>query len=163
VAVALATAGVLLSCRAGIPRDAEWLAVVAAACSGVTLSLVRLLRRTDTNQVVFLSQGLFGTLLLLPFIFTTSPPSETVSWLLVAVMIAADISGQLCMNAGLARMPVATGASLMMLTPILSLVFGVVLFHEWLSPLQWFGCAVVLTASVLAVRKQSLQHDAAEE
>ena len=150
-AVLLGTIGVFLSCRSGFPRGAEWLAVAGALCSGVTLSLVRLLRRTDTNQVVFCSQGVFGSLILLPFLWGAEPPHSVTSWLMIAAMIGADNAGQLCMNEGLARTPVAVGSSLMLLTPILSLFAGVLLFGEALTLVQWLGCGLVLGAAALGV------------
>jgi len=154
-AVALGTVGVLLSCRSGFPRGAEWLPVIGAVCSGTTLSLVRLLRRTDTNQVVFFSQGLFGTLLLLPFLFTGRPPTSAASWGLLAVLIASDVAGQLCMNESLSRLPVAIASSLMLLTPVLSLLAGVGLFAETLTAWQWVGCGMVLGGALLSVARQT--------
>ncbi len=150
-AVAIGTAGVLLSCRSGFPRGAEWLPVIGAICSGTTLSLIRLLRRTDSNQVVFFSQGLFGSLLLLPFLCGSRPPHGAASWGLLAVLIASDVAGQLCMNESLARLPVALASSLMLLTPVLSLFAGVGLFAETLAPMQWLGCAMVLGGALLSV------------
>lgn len=153
-AVVIGTAGVLLSCRSGFPRGAEWLPVIGAVCSGTTLSLVRLLRRTDTNQVVFFSQGLCGSLLLLPFLFTGHPPASAASWGLLAVLIASDVAGQLCMNESLARLPVAIASSLMLLTPVLSLLVGVGVFAETLSAWQWVGCGLVLAGASLSVARQ---------
>ena len=152
-AILLGTAGVLLSCKSGFPHGAEWLPVAGAVCSGTTLSLVRLLRRTDNNQVVFLSQGIFGALLLTPFLFSGKPPTSTGSLGLLAVLIGSDVAGQLCMNESLSRVPVALGASLMLLTPVLSLLAGVGLFAEHLTIVQWVGCFMVLVGALLSVRK----------
>jgi len=155
-AVGLATVGVLLSCRAGVPVGVEWLAIGAALASGVTLSFVRLMRRTDSTQTIFLSQGVFGSVMLLPFIFSSPVPSTIDVWLLVALMSAFDIGGQLCMTEGLGLLPVARGSALMMLTPVLSLLAGVLFFSESLLPLQWFGCVIVIGASTISVASRSM-------
>ncbi len=155
VAVGLGAIGVILVADGHLPHGAEWLALLGALCCGITLALIRLLRRTDSNQVVFLSQGLFGTLLLLPFVFAAPMPSTPSSWLLITAMIAADVAGQLTMNAGLARTPVAQGGALLTLTPLLSLAVGYSYFAEPLSALQWLGCGTVLAATVIALLRRN--------
>lgn len=151
LAVVLSVAGVLLSSRAGFPRGGEWAALGGALFSGVTLALVRLLRRTDTNQVTFYGQGLWGSLLLaIPALLAPFPLGLEV-WIMLLAMSTCDIVGQLFMTQGLAMIPVARGSSLMMLIPIFSLLVGVVAFGEILNPLQWAGCLLVLLASFLAI------------
>lgn len=151
LAVGLSSLGVVLLAEGGLPRGAEWLALAGALCSGVTLVLIRLLRRTDSDHVVFFSQGLCGTLVLLPFVVGTPMPVAAASWLVIAGMIAADIVGQLCMSAGLARTPVAQGGALLTLTPLFSLAIGFMYFAEPLSVWQWTGSAIVLAASLVAL------------
>ncbi len=149
-AVGGATVGVLLSCRAGIPAGWEWLGLGAALGSGLALTFIRKLRRTDSSPVIFLSQGIFGTVLLLPFILFAALPTAPRVWGLILLLCALDIGGQMCLNQGLGRLPIARGAALMMLTPVLSLILGVVCFREVLAPLQWLGCGLVLAASLAA-------------
>lgn len=157
VAVLLATSGVLLSCNAGLPVGWEWLALLGAFFCGITLPIVRLLRRTDSNQVTFLSQGLFGTLILLPMLSWQNVPASGTALGLILTMTVLDIFGQLCMNQGFAKLPVARGSALMMLTPVLSLLAGVTLFAEPLNWRQGLGCGIVLLSSFLAIsaRKNS--------
>ena len=150
-AVVLTTTGVLLSCRARLPWGAEWAALGTAVLSGITLSLVRRLRRTDSVPVVLLSQSLFGTLLLAVPALLSPMPRGAVVWALMLCVGGADVAGQLCMTQGLSRLPVARGAALMMLTPVFSLLAGTALLGEVLVPVQWLGCAMVLAASLLAM------------
>jgi drug/metabolite transporter (DMT)-like permease len=150
-AVLLATVGVLLSCNADLPRGAEWFALAAALLSGTTLSLIRRLRRTDSNQMVVLSQGVFGTLILIVPAMMHDAPFTLAAWAMLLGASMIDIGGQFCMSHGLSLVPVARGAALMMLTPIFSLLLGTAFLDETLSPMQWFGCAMVLAASMIAI------------
>lgn len=151
LAVLLSVFGVLLSSNAGFPRGGEWAALGGALCSGITLALVRLLRRTDSNQVTFYGQGLWGSLLLaIPALLSPVPLGMEI-WFMLLAMSAFDIVGQLFMTQALAMIPVARGGSLMMLIPIFSLLVGVVAFGEVLSVLQWIGCLLVIVASFLAI------------
>jgi drug/metabolite transporter (DMT)-like permease len=150
-ALLAATVGVGLSCRAGLPHGPEWLALGAALCSGVTLSIIRLLRRTDSSAAIFLSQGICGSVLLIPFLFAADPPAGLGVWCLIVLLSAADIGGQLCMNQGLGRLPMAQGSAMMLLTPVFSLLVGALVFTEALTPLQWTGCVLVLSASAVAL------------
>ena len=151
LAVVLSVAGVLLSAEAGWPRGGEWAGLVAALFSGITLALVRLLRRTDSNQVTFLGQGLWGSLLLaVPALLSPLPLGWGI-WLMLIAMSALDIVGQLFMTQGLSMIAVAKGGALMMLIPIFSLLVGVAAYGEYLTALQWLGCGLVLLASFLAI------------
>ncbi len=150
-AVLLATVGVLLSCNVELPHGAEWFALAAAVLSGTTLSLIRRLRRTDSNPIVVLSQGLFGTLILIGPALMHDMPATRLAWGLLLLASCVDIGGQFCMSQGLGMLPVARGAALMMLTPIFSLLLGALALGEDLTVLQWSGCAMVLSASAVAV------------
>ena len=155
VAVVVSVAGVLLSAEAGWPRGGEWAGLIAAVFSGTTLALVRLLRRTDSNQVTFYGQGLWGSLLLaVPALLSPMPLGWGI-WLMLIAMSFLDIVGQLFMTQGLSMIPVAKGGALMMLIPIFSLLVGVIGFGESLTLLQWAGCGLVLLASFLAVISRS--------
>jgi probable blue pigment (indigoidine) exporter len=155
LAIAVGLVGLSLSCRSGVPVGAEWLAVAGAVCCGVALALIRRLRRTDSNTVVFFSQCLFGSVLLLPFLARGAPPSTPMSWGVVMVMIVGDMTGSLCMNEGLSRIPVAVGGAILLLTPILSVLIGAVFFKEQLSIMQWLGALMVLGSAFLVVRASS--------
>lgn len=150
-AVLLGTVGVLMACSSGIPQGAEWAPLGAALLSGVTLSLVRRLRRTDTNVVALFSQTVFGTLLLVGPAMTQQGPTGAATWALLLVMCLIDTCGTLTMTQGLSMLPVARGGALMMLTPVFALIAGAVFLNEWLTPRQSLGCALVISASLIAV------------
>lgn len=150
-AVVGATLGGLLSCEAQFPQGAEWFALAAAMLSGITLSLVRRLRRHHGNPVVLLSQNVFGVLILVGPAVMYAPPHTIAAWTLLLLLCIADIAGQLCMTQGLAMCPVARGGTLMMLAPIFGLLAGTMLLGERLTLTQWIGSAMVLVASTITV------------
>lgn len=144
------TLGVGLACGGGWPAGGEWFGVLCALFSGTSLALIRRLRRTETNQVVFLSQCLFGLLMLSAVAPFRLRPLEASIWGLMLLMSGLDIAGQLCMTQGLGALPVAHSATLMMLTPLFSLLAGIGLFRETLSPGQLAGCLLILACSAVA-------------
>ena len=151
VAVVCATVGVMLCSKTGWPSDWEWCALAAALFSGLTLPFIRILRRTDSNEVSLFSQCLFGALLLLPFLSLERLPVAKSTIALIVAMAACDILGQFCLSPGLKSVPVAKSTVILMLTPITSLLAGVFLFSEILTGRQWLGCATVLLSSILVI------------
>lgn len=151
----LGLVGVFLGCEGGFPMSYEWLGLGAAIGSGLAITYIRLLRRTDSSQVIFLSQGIFGSLLLIPFLFHAPFPQSQV-WSIILLLCLLDIGGQLCLNQGLGTLSVSRSAILMLLSPILSLLAGNYFLEEVLSSWQWAGCALVLLASVLSSKRDKV-------
>lgn len=162
VSVALATGGVLLCSGVGVPVGWEWLALLCAFFGGFTLPFIRILRRTDGNHISFLSQCMFGVLLLLPLLSPARFPTSPTIWQLLLLMATFDILGQFCLSQGLATVPVARGTAILMLVPILSLLAGVTLFGESLQARQWVGCGIVLLSGFLAVMARRTPRPQAE-
>lgn len=151
LAVGLATLGVLGCSASGVPAGWEWLALLGALFGGLTFPFIRKLRQTDSNQVAFLSQCVFGLVMVLPFLQLARCPVTAPVWGLMLGMIACDIASQFCLSHGLATVPVARGTTILLLIPVLSLLAGVALFSEHLSLRQWLSCGLVLAAAALAV------------
>lgn len=150
-AVVLATLGALGCSASGVPAGWEWLALLGALFGGLTFPFIRKLRQTDSNQVAFLSQCVFGLVMVLPFLQLARWPATADIWGMMLGMIACDIASQFCLSHGLASVPVARGMTILLLIPVLSLLAGVVLFGEHLSLRQWLSCVLVLAAAALAV------------
>jgi drug/metabolite transporter (DMT)-like permease len=150
-AVVLATLGVLGCSTSGIPAGWEWLALLGALFGGLTFPFIRKLRQTDSNQISFLSQCVFGLVMVLPFLQLARCPVNVDIWGLMLGMIACDIASQFCLSHGFASVPVAKGTTILLLIPVLSLLAGVGLFGEHLSLRQWLSCVLVLAAAALAV------------
>ncbi len=151
LAVVLATLGVLGCSASGVPSGWEWLALLGALFGGMTFPFIRKLRQTDSNQIAFLSQCVFGLSMVAPFLRLAQWPGTADIWGLMLAMIVCDIASQFCLSHGLASVPVARGMTILLLMPVLSLLAGVVLFGEHLSLRQWLSCVLVLAAAALAV------------
>lgn len=151
LAVVLATVGVMGCSASGVPAGWEWLALLGALFGGLTYPFIRKLRQTDSNQVAFLSQCVFGLVMVLPFLQVAKWPGAADVWALMLVMIACDIGSQFCLSHGLATVPVVRGTTILLLIPTLSLLTGVVLFGEHLSLRQWLSCVLVPAAAALAI------------
>jgi drug/metabolite transporter (DMT)-like permease len=156
VAVALTLAGL------GLLRLGDWLAspawdpwfVVALAgslLSGLAVVTVRKLTETDSSPVIFLSQSVLGFwLVFVPALGSPSRLAVPMAVLLLAIGLTAAVA-QLLMTWSYRSVDVTTGSLISVLTPVLSVVFGVLLFREALGLLQAAGMALILAACVLIV------------
>ncbi|NRA37782.1 MAG: DMT family transporter [Planctomycetes bacterium] len=151
VAIILATAGVMLSSQSGVPQGWEWLTILCAILGGLTFPFIRKLRQTDSNQVVFLSQCVFGFVAMLPLLELSSFPMTQTIWMLMLAMMSCDIISQFCLSQGFATVSVARGSTLLLLAPVFCLVAGVSFLDETLNHRQWIGCAAVLAAGFVVI------------
>ena len=146
----IATLGVFMCCGFSLTSGYEFLALIGAVCSGLTLSFIRKLRQTDNTYVVFFSQCIFGSLLLFIPALMSPVPTQPMAWVLIPSLTLVDIAAQLFMTRGLATTPVAIGGSLLMLSPGLSLLAGLCIFKEPINAIQLSGCLLILVGSFLA-------------
>lgn len=149
-AVLAASAGVVL-CAGGRPSLYEWLAVGGALCSGLALTFIRKLNRTDNLHVVFFSQSVCGLVLMAPTVCFAGFPATRTAWAAGLLLTFFDTAGQYFMTHGMTRTPVAAAGSLLMLSPVVSLAVGLFAFGETLDFLQVSGCALILTGGMLSV------------
>ena len=155
LAVLGGTIGVWLCFNLSLPRSAEWLTLLGAFIGGISLSLIRRLRRTDSNQVTFLSHSFFGCIIFLIPALLTPPPREAGIWMLILLLSLADILALLSLQQGLSKTPIAVGAALITMTPIASLLIGFLMFDERLLIVQWMGSILVLASAILATASTS--------
>lgn len=82
--------------------------------------------------------------------------SSSVAFCVMAALVryASQIDaamGQLLMTEGFKYVSVFAGSLLDMLFPVLSLLVGVILFHEHLSSIELIGAVVVVTACTIVI------------
>lgn len=149
-AVLAASAGVILcsGCRLTLY---EWLAVGGALCSGLALTFIRKLNRTDNLHVIFFSQSICGLVLMLPTIFFVGFPVIGTVWAAGLLLTIFDTAGQYFMTHGMKQTPVATAGALLTLSPVVNLMVGLIVFGETLDYLQISGCALILIGGTLSV------------
>ena len=94
-----------------------------------------------------------GSLLVAPFDarFSFAPHFPAHAWLMVLAVVA-QVIGWLLIATALPRLPAVETSILLLGQPVFALLWGVLIFGERLSPLQWAGAAVVLGGVATASR-----------
>ena len=75
--------------------------------------------------------------------FSFAVSRDAHAWLL-ALALVSQVIGWMFIATALPRLPALTTSVLLLAQPIFAIVWGVLLFDERLSPLQWLGSAIVL-------------------
>jgi drug/metabolite transporter (DMT)-like permease len=65
-------------------------------------------------------------------------------WWLLALAVVSQVVGWLFIGTALPRLPAIATSVLLLVQPVFAIVWGVVLFDERMSTLQWLGSAIVL-------------------
>lgn len=76
-------------------------------------------------------------------------------WLVLLALVA-QVIGWLLIATALPRLPATETSILLLVQPVFALVWGLLIFAERLSPLQWTGAAMVM-AGVAAISSQNLK------
>jgi drug/metabolite transporter (DMT)-like permease len=85
------------------------------------------------------------------FTFITGP---TATLWLVLLAIGSQVIGWLLIGTALPKLPVLETSVLLLGQPVFTVIWGVLLFDERLSPLQWAGSAIVLAGvAILSIQK----------
>lgn len=122
----------------------EGIALLGGVLAGVTVVLIRFLGRRYNSITIFGSQSLYGLVIVLPWISEMGMPDNLVAWsgMLAGGVLAAG--GQLVMTAAYRSMPVARGAALQLMTPLIVTSGGIMLFGEAYSAWQVLGGGLVI-------------------
>ena len=123
--------------------------MLAGACYAGFLLAFRAANRSLAPTAIPLLESTLGTvagaLLVAPFDprFTLTPHFPAHAWLIVLAIVA-QVIGWLLISTALPRLPAVDTSILLLGQPVLSLIWGVVIFGERLSAIQWAGVALVL-------------------
>ncbi len=158
LSLAGAFAGMSLVVLGGRSRGVSWgagfweaFALAGAALSGLTVVFIKKLRETDSTESIFFSQCLVGFwIMLVPATATPHPCGYAGCAFLIAIGLLAAI-GQLLMTEGYRYMTVSSGSVITLLSPVLNVAVGAIVFHEPLTPLVIAGAAVLLASSAISV------------
>ena len=86
--------------------------------------------------------------------FTFTPDLTANLWLIL-LAIGSQVIGWLLIGTALPKLPVVETSVLLLGQPVFTVIWGVLLFDERLSALQWAGAAIVLAGvAVLSVQRQ---------
>lgn len=164
VVIAIVLVGVALT--SGLARDDAYgtrpvagvaLGVAAGLCYAVFLIVFRASNRGLVPPAGPLLDATLGTaigaLLSAGFDarFTFAVSRYAHLWL-VALALVAQVIGWLFIATALPRLPAIATSVLLLVQPVFAIIWGVVLFDERLSALQWIGSAIVLAGvAILSV------------
>jgi drug/metabolite transporter (DMT)-like permease len=129
----------------------EAFALAGAMIGGLTIVLVKKLQDTDSTESIFFSQCLVGLWIVIAP--ATAAPHDfgyQGCALLLAIGMLAAV-GQLLMTEGFRYISVSSGSVITLLSPVLNVVVGAMLFHESFPPLSMAGAVVLLASSGLSV------------
>jgi drug/metabolite transporter (DMT)-like permease len=133
------------------------LGVLAGGCYAGFLLLFRAANRSlapTSGPLLDATLGVVaGTLLVSPFDpgFSLVPSLPAHGWLM-ALAIVSQVAGWLLIATALPRLAALETSVLLLMQPVLSLFWGVLLFAERLSVLQWLGSACVLAGVAMVSR-----------
>jgi drug/metabolite transporter (DMT)-like permease len=165
VTIAVVLAGVVLT--SGLARhDAYGTQPIAGAIVGLFAAIVYaafILVYRDANLRAGPRSGpllestigmIAGALASAPFDphFTFMPGMTATLWLAL-LAIGSQVIGWLLIGVALPKLPVVETSILLLGQPVFTVIWGVLLFDERLSPVQWIGSAIVL-AGVAALSLQ---------
>lgn len=125
------------------------LGALAGGCYAVFLLMFRAANRSlapTSGPLLDATIGTFvGALVCAPFDaqFALAPSFPAHLWLLLLALVA-QVFGWLLIATALPRLPALETSILLLVQPVFALLWGVLFFSEHLSPLQWFGAALVL-------------------
>jgi drug/metabolite transporter (DMT)-like permease len=83
-----------------------------------------------------------------------APGWTAIGWLALLALVGQCL-GWVLIAAGMAQLPSATGASILLLQPVGAVVLGMVVLGQFPSVWQLVGCAVVIAAVAFAVRTKA--------
>lgn len=153
-ALAFAFAGLyLIIAPEGSLAGTSWpdlIALLGGLLAGISVLAIKRLRETDSSPVIFLSQCVFG-LMMIAYPALRDPMDFSPSgWALLLGIGLLAAAGQLLMTYAFKHVGGAEGALLGMLTPVGNVVLGVLVFREALTGRMILGGAVVLAACAYA-------------
>ena len=156
VVIAVVLAGVALTSGLGRhdaygerPVAGAIIGIVAGLSYAVFLLVYRAANRTTgprSGPLLDCTAGMAaGALATVPFDprFTLVPPPAAQLWL-VLLAIGSQVIGWLLIGTALPRLPAVETSVLLLGQPVFAVMWGVLIFRERLSQLQWLGSAIVL-------------------
>jgi drug/metabolite transporter (DMT)-like permease len=119
--------------------------------SGWAVLAIKRLRETDSPQAILFSQSLFGLLIVAgPAQAGGYSVIPAAGWCALLALGLFATAGQLQMTYAYKHVGATEGSLLGMLTPVISVPLGLIVFHEPVSARALVGCGIVLIACAYA-------------
>ena len=135
----------------GLP---ECFAIAGAMLSGLAIVIVRKLRATESTYAIFFSQCVLGFwLMLIPANIVPAAIGIPGGFVLLGIGVSAAL-GQLLMTYSFKALSVSQGSVIALITPVVNIAIGVLVFNETLTLLSGLGMFLVLAAcTLIAIQK----------
>ena len=131
----------------------EILVLIGAILSGGAVVTVKKLHETDSTYAILFAQCIIGIwIVILPANLVPCSIGYVGGFLLLGIGVFATL-GQLLLTEGYKYLPVATGALLLMLAPVLSFIIGIVIFSEQISGTSVTGAMLIICSCIAVIIK----------
>jgi drug/metabolite transporter (DMT)-like permease len=129
------------------------IALVGAMFAGITVTLIRSLRKINGPVVIYLYFCTMGAIITFPqFIMNPILPSTSVEWVMVFGIIFTSISAQLLMNQGFFYCKGWEGGLFMSSEVVFTAIMGIVFLGDPVSWRFWLG-GIMILSSVIALNR----------
>lgn len=159
IGLSVAFAGIPVLCGFSLDGMSVYhlVALGGAITAGAIVMMIRLLVRTESSTTIYAAQAVYGMLVAVPFLALAD---YAAGWTNIALMLGGGVlvaGGQMIMTVAYARLPVAQGASIQLVLPILNALGGMAFFHETYGLAIILGSALILFGSGIVVRQKAKQ------
>jgi drug/metabolite transporter (DMT)-like permease len=149
VAVSLAGMTILFDFRLDGALLGHVMALLGAISAGLSLALIKKLRQTNGNVIIYLYFCLLGFAMSLPpFILDPRIPHSAAEWLMLGGIVLSSILGQLLMNEGFQYCKSWEGGVYLMAEVMLTSVLGIAFLGEPATWRFWVGGLLILGSAV---------------
>jgi drug/metabolite transporter (DMT)-like permease len=158
IVLAITGIAVLLDFRSGGNLTGLSVALAASAMAGLTVTIVRELRKSNGSLVIYLYVCTFGALVTLPkFIAQPMIPLTAAGWVFVVGVILFGGTGQVLMNQGYLYCSSWEGGVLMSSEVVFTVTIGILLLGD---PVTWrffAGGLMILISTVILNRLKATE------
>ena len=134
----------------------DLLALFGGLLAGWAILSIKKLHETDTSRAILFSQCFFGLMIVASPAQSGGYSFTMIAWItLFAIGLLATIA-QLQMTYAYKFIGATEGSLLCMLTPVISVLSGMIFFHEQVTMRSLIGCMIVLSSCTYAAISQHI-------
>jgi len=139
----------------------DLLALFGGLLSGWAILSIKKLHETDSSRAILFSQCFFGLLIVAVPAQSSGYAYTGLAWITIMGVGLCAAAAQLLMTHAYKFIGATEGSLLSMLTPVINVWLGLLLFHEPVSMRMLIGCIVVILSCVYAALPQPMPGEGA--
>jgi len=139
----------------------DLLALFGGLLSGWAILSIKKLHETDSSRAILFSQCFFGLLIVAVPAKSGGYAYTGLAWITIMGVGLCAAAAQLLMTHAYKFIGATEGSLLSMLTPVINVWLGLLLFHEPVSMRMLIGCIVVILSCVYAALPQPMPGEGA--